>query len=481
MDLDSLTVHFSAENVYSELPDKNDPQLSGLISWKNDADTFGVLASVNSQKRNVRRDGLEAFADNTLYDVEDQDGNVTEDVYSVWGGGSAIFQQVNERITTNLTMQFKPTEEWDMVLNYVKSDLDSDNNNQNYLFLAGGSKLENGATVTDPHFIPTGDGRQAIVGGTFEGADTMGAAIEPIFREAYVKSDILDFDVTYYGDGWNGHVQLGTTGAEGGSDRDMGYWFEGDTRERINLGPNTIEVEYLDLDPTNASAMTLTSARDWIRKMEDEENYLQGDLDFDVDWGVITGVKVGAKFRDETVTNNRTVGVTDSSHPEWEVITMDQVSTSLTPRLHGESATAGSLTQYAWIDGGLAKSVIDPMFAAGAMTYSFDQKAFYEINEEITAFYVKGDFEAGELRGNFGVRAVDTDQTSKAYIDGELGSVNRSYTDYLPSLNIIYDLTDDVIIRAAASKAIARPTFQNLSANLTINATTSSASAGNQI
>lgn len=479
MDLDSLTVHFSAENVYSELPDKNDPQLSGLISWKNESDTFGVLASVNSQKRSVRRDGLEAFPDNTLYDVEDQDGNITEDVYAVWGGGSAIFQQENERLTTNLTLQFKPTDEWDMVLNYVKSDLDSDNNNQNYLFLVGGFKLENGISVTDPRFIPTGDGGQALVGGTFEGADSTGAAIEPIFREAYVKSDVLDFDATYFGDGWKGHVQLGTTGAEGGSDRDMGYWFEGNTREVINLAPNTIEVEYLDLDPTDASALTLTSARDWIRKMEDEENYIQGDLEYDVDWGIITDVKLGAKFRDETVTNNRTVGTTNSSHPAWEVITMDAVSPGSTPRLHGESATSGSLTQYAWIDGNLAESVIDPMFEAGAMTYTFDQKAFYEINEEITAFYVKGDFEAGALRGNLGVRAVDTNQTSKAYIDGELGSVERSYTDTLPSLNIIYDLRDDLILRAAASKAMARPTFQNLSANLTINATTSSASAGN--
>lgn len=479
MDLDSLTVHFSAENVYSELPDKNDPQLSGLISWKNDADTFGVLASVNSQKRHVRRDGLEGFADNTLYDVEDQNGVVTNDVYAVWGGGSAIFQQENERMTTNLTAQFKPTEAWDLVLNYVKSDLDSDNNNQNYLFLVGGSKLENGVTVTDPVFVPTGDGGQAIVGGTFEDPDSMGAAIEPIFREAYVKSDIIDFDATYYGDGWEGHVQLGTTSAEGGSDRDMGYWFEADTRERLNLGPNKIEIEYLDIDPTDASAMTLTSARDWIRKMEDEENYLQGDVDFDVDWGIINGFKVGAKYRDETITNNRTVGTTDSDDDAWQVITMDQVSPGLTPKLHGESATSGSLTQYAWIDGGMAESVIDPMFEVGAMTYAFDQKAYYEINEEITAFYVKGDFESGALKGNFGVRAVDTNQTSEAYIDGELGSVERSYTDYLPSFNVTYDVNDDVKIRGAASKAMARPTFQNLSANLTINATTASASAGN--
>ncbi len=479
LDLASGTINLSAESVYSELPDVWDPQLSALGSWKNEEGTFGVLASINSQKRRVRRDGLEGFADNTLYSVTDQNGAVTKDVYAVWGGGSAIFQQETERLTSNATLQFKPTDAWDLTLNYVKSDMDSDNNNQNYLFMPGGYKLANGDRVTNPKFITTGDGKKAIVAGTFENPNSGGAAIEPIFREASVESEVLDFDATYTGDDWTVHAQVGTTSAEGGSDRDMGYWFEANTRERVNLGKNTIEIEYLDIDPKDHSALTLLSARDWIRKMEDEENYAQLDFEKELDWGIITGIKTGIKFRDETITNNRTVGSTNSSSPAWKVITMDQVSGGLTPRLHGEAATSGSLTQYAWIDGNKAKQVIDPMFVAGAMTYTYDQKAFYEINEEISAAYVKADFEINKFHGNFGVRAVETDQTSKAYIDGKLGSVSRSYDDFLPSFNLIYDVADDVKIRAAISKVMARPTFQDLSANITINATTASASAGN--
>lgn len=479
LDLASGTINLSAESVYSELPDVWDPQLSALGSWKNEEGTLGVLASISSQKRRVRRDGLEGFADNTLYSVTDQNGVVTNDVYAVWGGGSAIFQQENERLTSNATLQFKPTDAWDLTLNYVKSDMDSDNNNQNYLFMPGGYKLEKGDRVTNPKFITTGDGKKAIVAGTFENPNSGGAAIEPIFRDASVESEVLDFDATYTGDSWTAHAQIGTTSAEGGSDRDMGYWFEANTRERVNLGKNTIEIEYLDIDPKDHSALTLLSARDWIRKMEDEENYAQLDFEKELDWGIVTGIKTGVKFRDETITNNRTVGSTNSSHPAWKVITMDQVSGGLTPRLHGEAATSGSLTQYAWIDGDKAKQVIDPMFAAGAMTYTYDKKAFYEINEEISAAYVKADFEIAKFHGNVGVRAVQTDQTSKAYIDGELGSVSRSYDDFLPSFNLIYDVADDVKVRAAISKVMARPTFQDLSANITINLTTSSASAGN--
>jgi iron complex outermembrane receptor protein len=155
---------------------------------------------------------------------------------------------------------------------------------------------------------------------------------------------------------------------------------------------------------------------------------------------------------------------------------MDQVSTGLTPDLHGEAATSGSLTRYAWLNGDVAQRVIDPLLD---LHYDFDERAYYKINEQIVAAYIKGDFELGRLRGNAGVRAVRTDQDSTAFINGTRGTVSRSYTDYLPSLNVVFGISDDLLLRGAVSRAMARNTFQDLSANITIDATTGSASAGN--
>ncbi len=481
MDLAPFTARISAEAQYSDLPDEVDPQASGLLSWRNDAGTFGALGSVSYQKRHMRRDGLEAFPDNTLFDITDQNDNVTHDVYSVWGGGSAIFQQQRERITANATLQFRPNDEWDIVLNYVNSDMDMDNHNQNYLFMPGGYKLPAGATVTNPVFVPTSDGRQALTGGRLEDPGTPGAAIEPIYRDAFIKSQVIDLDVSFQGEGWRLHGQSGFTNAEGGSDRDQNYWFQGNTREVINLAPDTIEVSYPDLDATDAAALTLApgNLRDWVRKMEEEEFYAQGDLQFDFDGGVFKAFKTGVKFRDDTVENNRRVGTVDPSNPNFaalSAITMDQVSTGLTPELHGEAATSGSLTRYAWINGDLARRVIDPLLD---LRYVFDERAYYKINEQIVAAYIKGDFEIGRLRGNAGVRAVRTDQDSTAFINGTRGTVSRSYTDYLPSVNAVFGITHDLLLRGAVSRAMARNTFQDLSANITIDATTGSASAGN--
>jgi len=486
MDLDSGTFNASIEGQYSELPDAWDPQMSGLYSWKNDNETFGVLASYSSQKREMRRDGLEAFPTNSLYDITDQNGNTTEDVYAVWGGGSAIFRQERERETTNVTLQWRPSYRWDLVFNTVESNMSMDNNNQNYLFTMDYA-LADGAIVTDPEFLDTSDGGKALVGGTVGDASTRGAAIEPIYRDAYVNTSVYDLDVSYEGDGWEAHAQVGVTAAEGGSDRDQNYWFQGNTGFDLSLSRDEVEFGYTDLNATDGTALTLNpyAFRDFVRKMEDDEFYLQGDLDLHVEWGPIHSLKVGYKYRDHTIENNRSKGSADPTHPSFaklQAITLADVSSGSTPELHGETATSGSLTRYAWLDPDLAAQRIDSILhGEGVMTYTYDQNAFYNINEEISAAYAKASFETEKLRGNFGVRVVKTDQTSEAYIDGAKGKVNRSYTDVLPSLNLVYQLNEDVIVRGALARTMARPTFTNLSSNLLIDATTNTASGGNPL
>jgi TonB-dependent receptor len=43
-----------------------------------------------------------------------------------------------------------------------------------------------------------------------------------------------------------------------------------------------------------------------------------------------------------------------------------------------------------------------------------------------------------------------------------VSSLDRTYNDVLPSLNLAYDLTDNLLLRAAASKAISRPSYSDI-------------------
>ncbi|MBB4153389.1 TonB-dependent receptor [Sphingomonas jinjuensis] len=86
--------------------------------------------------------------------------------------------------------------------------------------------------------------------------------------------------------------------------------------------------------------------------------------------------------------------------------------------------------------------------------------------EEVTGGYlqadVKGDILSLRYAANAGVRYVHTSQTSTGLNNGVAVTVDRSYDDWLPALNVALFPTEKVIVRGAVSKVITRPTLGNL-------------------
>lgn len=77
------------------------------------------------------------------------------------------------------------------------------------------------------------------------------------------------------------------------------------------------------------------------------------------------------------------------------------------------------------------------------------------------------------LRGNIGLRYVKTEQTSQFYTNVPVSvdpsgfvftTVERSYTDTLPSLNVAFEPTDTMVLRFSAAKVMARPPLANIAA-----------------
>jgi outer membrane receptor protein involved in Fe transport len=107
-----------------------------------------------------------------------------------------------------------------------------------------------------------------------------------------------------------------------------------------------------------------------------------------------------------------------------------------------------------------------------------------DVEEETTAFYIQAEFDSvwGDtpIRGNFGVRYVDTEITSVGYrgpitveeIDGvgfivtegdasvsgfETDRQSSDYQEWLPSLTVVADLNDDLVFRIGAFRGMSRP------------------------
>ncbi len=118
-----------------------------------------------------------------------------------------------------------------------------------------------------------------------------------------------------------------------------------------------------------------------------------------------------------------------------------------------------------------------------------------DVFEKVFSAYVMANIDTElfglPVTGNIGIRMVDTDQSATAYenvngvpeagaqyIVDEAGLVNNryapkvlgtTYTDYLPSLNLSFTLTDTDLIRFAAAKVMARPEINRLSADISTN------------
>ena len=102
--------------------------------------------------------------------------------------------------------------------------------------------------------------------------------------------------------------------------------------------------------------------------------------------------------------------------------------------------------------------------------------AFFDIEEITHALYAQMNFEYGIFRGNFGVRYLETEVNSigNSITEDDTGNeiisqVENSgdYDFILPRLNVVANVTEDVILRFGAGKDIRRPNYDDLSTSVT--------------
>ncbi|UDF03323.1 TonB-dependent receptor [Asticcacaulis sp. AND118] len=110
-----------------------------------------------------------------------------------------------------------------------------------------------------------------------------------------------------------------------------------------------------------------------------------------------------------------------------------------------------------------------------------------EAHERDETAYIQLDFNtefgAIPVRGNIGVRKADTNQRVSGYIgkgtEAILTTIERSYSDTLPALNVVVEPVENIFVRFAAAKTMARPTLASLSPGGSITTSSQTLSIGN--
>ena len=149
---------------------------------------------------------------------------------------------------------------------------------------------------------------------------------------------------------------------------------------------------------------------------------------------------------------------------------------------------AGVLSAYRQVDRKalnqllLSKTLVDwTPTTPGSADYKFlSPTDSYVIEEKALGGYVMGLFEGEGFRGNVGVRVVQTKQTADGWVIGAGGGTpnpfgditpvtfKNDYTDVLPSFNVAFDMTDDIVVRFAAAKVMARPDYAKIAPQISL-------------
>ena len=481
-DLDANRLYVRGEMLYNDLADETDPNFSGLYSWKNTDETFGVLVAAVRQERTIRRDGVEVLG----YQPVEVDGQTAQFPTLI---GSALFQQERIRTGGNFGVQWRPSDRLEFNLTGLYSEFEGDNSNYNFLTW-GNRALGNGGTLTDATVI---DG--TVVAGRVaslnDGTSDFGAVYDAILREATATTNNLDlltnFDIS---DAWSGKFRIGVTEAEGNTDNQPFVEFGAPASYTFDLRGSAPQVNFENIDPNNPEDMQFIFSSLHEILNDDEETYAYLDFNYALDGSFFSSIDFGVKgTRHERALqfNATTYG---GFHVPINTTPASFFADGTTPPdfLSGVSAP-GTLNSY-WVinNGRTADFLFDNL--ANTERVPYPQQSF-SVDEDTNGAYVMANFDSGPWRGNFGLRYVKTDQTSRGAVTSPTGSVSnpfgnfdpvvvdRDYDDWLPSLNVTYEFNDNLQGRFAAASVMTRPDFTDIVPRASLNPGALTGTSGN--
>ena len=494
LNLDSGSGFFNLEHTYADVTEDLEPQYSGLYSWKNESETVGILLSYTSQDRtsiveNISTENWTLFDDSRADEsfaqesLRDTDGNEITG-YAPFAVVQSRSKEARDREGYQLTFQWAPTDRIVSTFNYIGARLEQDNDNDLVLVaewdyrdpaIVPGSVRYNGDTIVAMQLADTDLTDDTI--------DLQAPAIGSRRTLSTSKSDTYDLEIVYEGDNYTASLNLGNTKSTGGTSFDNLQRFFGTGGVTSTYGWDLTAGTILNYDAQASDFNGFGWRSTDAGVSSDEESYVQVDFTFDYGLSIFTSFDVGTKYRDHTIDrrfnnlvwddgdpNNPTLwggccGLgfeywhTDSNLPSAAEIA------SFVKTVDGLTGEAGTQTSFFSVDWDAYTAWLDQNFIRSRRD---DNGRFFEINEEITSTYIQGNYETGNLSGNVGMRIVQTDQSAATFGAangvnvGQLVTNRGSYTDVLPSFNLKWEVAEDVVVRAAAAKVVARVSYNHL-------------------
>ena len=522
-----LTLDASLSAAYSSSTRKTDPQLSGLIGWKNDAKTLGVIFQAFSESRHDRRDGQEFLGYDTvsfqdIYGLAPNDPQLATLRAAHPGLDGATFaNNVNatllemhmQRKGAMLDVELKPSPRLRVDVNGFYSRLTETNQDSSLeteqTALISGGVLPDAYTVNGNGLLTSATWNQA----TMPDYLTTGA-YQADYDKYYRPGEnarvyYADVDVDYaVSDKLRVTGKLGRTQAVGATPNEYAYV--------TNVGNAGLSYKMNGLlQPADVSFPGFANTGDYTDphlffaydglnkvKSTDSETYFQADAEYAVESGVLDALKFGARAtaHQRSVLDYYNDGCfaqpADATFTQCNGVAQwsGQLESRYGQGLHGGPGflhtiwqlSPGAITRYVNAPGNLP---------ASSLPYSWPSS--FVVDERTQALYGMAKLVGDHWKGNAGLRVVRTQQqadynegadaagpTDTVYTDPHNGDyihaqTTRTYTDLLPSANLSYDFSRSLVGRLGASRTMTRADYTDLAGAVSLNGQNGTGSAGN--
>lgn len=517
-DYPGFTASYQLQGAYQETSEEIDPRASFLISntWGN---RFGALVSFSMSERTYRTDGWSSqgwtsglvpgnppdpgyakgfdwnlpsvFADpaNQAPDFINESGLTNAELANAQVprlGRPEVQVGGRDRVGGTLALQWLATDTLSFNLDVLYSKLEADFDRYTNNLLVRNTGVGTNTPTGFGYITPSNfalDENRTLRSGTLRGAKFWSE--NRLFQQ---ESDFLHLGL---GGSWqvtdNLEVELKATRAE--SDfrwRMTTYLFTSD--------PGDVDITVRGGIPEIRPSVDLADSSNWIfdtlrvqpRAREEENENLA--LDFTLG-DEERNIKVGTlynKFFRERLTYSSSIGVTQGAALQPlgftggnDLSTFDIASFArVVPVNYGKNFDDNPGYR-AWTVADLRafSAMMDPGALDAAANLDFQNSGSFE--EDNLSAYIEANaaFDLGgrTLRANVGLRYVKTEQEMIGFIripstppaadnlfnlraeDFGRNTIEGEYSEVLPSLNLAYDLADNLIVRFAASQAMTRP------------------------
>jgi TonB-dependent receptor len=482
-DYDGMKLAGSLQYNHYDLADKGETAFSGLFSnrWQTGIGEIGLLVNLSKQKGSFRQDTItiEPWWDSGTAEQDYLPGYEGQTVSVPHGAGINTTNGERDRETSAIALQWRPNDDVEVYLQALRSDYKFSWLDYSFFAYSGRSTMQ---PVPGSSYVV--NDRNEFVSGTFQNtpADSNTSLTER-------HSVTTDYSA---GAKWTVSERLSLS-------TDFQYVDATTESTRYIVGTGMAGVPRFSMDFSgDLPRLSVTDASGAEGFLSNSANYIgwkfhldnqddnkgtefawRSDMDLAFDEGFFRSFKAGVRYTDRDAKNKGNVwrfmclnGCSGAPFADYPNIPL--VQNPISDFFRGDGYAFGpTLTA-----SNIAVANYEQTLAGfGADPLAFGPRNINTQNEQTYAAYgvLRFGSDAGALPfdGNVGVRVVRTELESTGVMTdpNDLSSllpisVQQSYTDVLPSLNLRLFLLDNLQWRFAASKGISRPTFDKLNPNL---------------